>query len=206
MASNLTIQKDSALPQQQQITIMTQEVLRILRNTHPNSGDFWKQDLTDFMQRMKNSSWPEQIRLRVLKAGIVGWCRILSKEINMNEPRYRSVDYKKDERQQAKKDKKENWFKSPKLPPELQPNSVLIIDASPGSQVLKIFENEIKKTKLKIRCIERPGPKIQYTAVSTFGCITYQASGWRAFQFWVLVGGHCSVLDFGPRSLYTSYL
>ena len=61
MASQLTIQYDSALPQKQKITILTQEVLRILRNTHPNSGDYWKDDLTDFMQRLKNSNWPENM-------------------------------------------------------------------------------------------------------------------------------------------------
>ena len=81
--------------------------------------------------------------------------------------RYRSVTYKQTERAQAKLDKKNNWFKSNKLPPELQPDAVLVIDASPGGEVLKIFETEIKKSKLKIRCVENPGPKHQFSAMAT---------------------------------------
>ena len=81
MASKLTIQKDSALPQQQKITILTQEVLRIFRNTHHKSGQFWKQDLGDLMQRLFNSGWGEALRIRILKSGIIGWCKILNKRI-----------------------------------------------------------------------------------------------------------------------------
>ena len=167
MASKLTIQKDSALPLQQKITILTQEVLRIFRNTHPRSGMFWKKDLGDLMQRLFNSGWDEAMRTRVLKAGIVGWCKILNKEFNEGIPRYRHVTFNRAERDRAKQAKKDNWFKSKNMPEDQQAKSVLIVDASPGGEIKAIFEEEIAKTNLKIRVIERPGSKHQFITMAT---------------------------------------
>ena len=167
MASQLTIQFESALPQKQKITILSQEVLRILRNTHPNSGDYWKDDLSDFMQRLKNSNWPEGLRLRILKSGICGWFKILTKELVEGVPRYRHINFNKEAREKAKIESKNNWFKSKTLADEDQPEAVLIIDSTPNSEIKTIFEEELKKSSLKIRVIERPGPKVQFTAMAT---------------------------------------
>ena len=80
MASNLTIQVNSALPLKQKITIMTQEIFRIKRNTHPDvPNETWKSHCSSYMQRMKNSGWCANIRRRVLKAGLVGWVKTLEK-------------------------------------------------------------------------------------------------------------------------------
>ena len=164
MASKLTIQRNSALPQQQKITIMTQEVLRILRNTHPMTGDVWKKDISDFAQRMKNSGWDESSRIRVIKQGIVGWMRILSREHFLGEPRFRHFDYNREARDKKKMDKKNNWFKNSEND---DTEAVLMIDATPNSELKTIIDNEIKSTKLKIRVIERPGPKHQFTMLAT---------------------------------------
>ena len=56
MASNLTIQIDSVLTTRSKYDIMSQEIFRIMRNTHHDVADaVWKGDISDFMQRMKNS-------------------------------------------------------------------------------------------------------------------------------------------------------
>ena len=119
------------------------------------------------MQRLKNSQWGEALRTRILKAGTIGWFRILNKEINEDEPRYRHVDYKREDRDLAKAAKKDNWFKSSKLPADKQANAVLIVDASPGGEVKSIFEKEIAKSTLNIRVVERPGMKQQFIAMAT---------------------------------------
>ena len=105
MVSKFTLQRDSALPLKQQITIMSQEVLRIMRNSHPDSGDYWKEDTSDFAQRMFNSGWDKAMRLRVNKSGITGWFKILGKEMNNNIPRYRHRNFMREERDKAKIDK-----------------------------------------------------------------------------------------------------
>ena len=164
MASKLTIQRTSALPQRQKITILSQEVFRILRNSHPKAGEVWKNDISDFAQRMKNSGWDEETRERVIKQGFTGWIRVLSKEQFQNEPRYRHHDYKRKERNDVKTDKKNNWFKTSDTD---ETEAVMMIDATPDSELKTIIEDEIKNTKLKIRVIERPGPKHQYSLMST---------------------------------------
>ena len=164
MASKLTIQRTSALPQRQKITILSQEVFRILRNSHPKAGEVWKNDISDFAQRMKNSGWDEETRERVIKQGFTGWIRVLSKEQFQNEPRYRHHDYKRKERDEVKNDKKNNWFKTSDTD---ETEAVMMIDATPDSELKTIIEDEIKNTKLKIRVIERPGPKHQYSLMST---------------------------------------
>ena len=119
---------------------MGQEVLRILRNTHPNSGEFWKEDITNFCQRMKNSGWEESIRLRAIKSGITGWVRIINNEINMNIPRYRPSSFKKIERAKEKLAKGDNWYKHKNKPESEQPIAALLLDATPNSQIKQIFE------------------------------------------------------------------
>ena len=104
MASKLTIQRSSALPHQQKITILSQEIFRILRNSHPKAGDVWKDDISDYAQRMKNSGWDEETRERVIKQGFTGWIRVISKEHFQDEPRYRHHDYKRSERNKLKSD------------------------------------------------------------------------------------------------------
>ena len=167
MASKLTLQRDSALPLKQQITIMSQEVLRIMRNSHPDSGEYWKEDISDFAQRMFNSGWDQAMRVRVIKSGITGWFKILGKEINEKIPRYRHRNFMREERDRAKADKKQEWFKSPNLSPEEQPDAVLMVEATPNSEVKHIFEKAIKQSKLKISVREIPGPKYQYQLMAT---------------------------------------
>ena len=164
MASKLTIQRESALPFSQKITILSQEVFRILRNTHPKSGDIWKQDVSDFAQRMKNSGWDPQTRLRVIKQGITGWFRVIEKEVLNNEPRYRHHNYQRGERNQAKKAKKDNWYKNSEND---DTEAVMMIDATPNAELKEIIEKEINKSDLKIRAIERPGPKHLFTMMAT---------------------------------------
>ena len=91
------------------------------------------------MQRLFNSGWGEALRIRILKSGIIGWCKFLNKEFNDGVPRYRHVNYNRAERDQAKQAKKDNWFKSKNLPAD-QAKSVLIVDASPGGEIKAIFE------------------------------------------------------------------
>ena len=115
---------------------------------------------------MKNSKWPECIRLRVIKSGISGWLKILSREINTNEPRYRHYSYNRTARNLEKENKKDTWYKTKGMP-EDQPKACLIIDATPDNEFKSIFENEINKSELKIGIMERPGPKNQFALMAT---------------------------------------
>ena len=179
MASNLTIQEKSALPHKQKITIMTQEILRIKRNTHPDVPEqVWKQHCTNYMQRMKNSGWHAGYRKRVLKAGLTGWYKIVEKELNEKIPRYRHHDYKKDERAKAKEAKKRTWFKPRNknknkhetemiTATEEDLQGVLIIDATPDEEIKTMMEAAIADSILDIRVVERPGPKHQDAMIAT---------------------------------------
>ena len=164
MASKLTIQKHSALPQQQKITIMSQEVFRVLRNTHPSTGDVWKKDVSEFAQRMKNSGWDEAIRIRVIKQGIMGWIKVISREHFLGEPRFRHFYHNREARDKNKLEKKNNWFKTSEND---DTEAVLMIDATPNSELKTIIDNEIKSTNLKIRVVERPGPKHAFSMLAT---------------------------------------
>ena len=175
MASNLTIQEKSALPHKQKITIMTQEIFRIRRNTHSDVPDYvWKQHCTDYMQRMKNSGWQAHHRRRVLKAGLTGWYKVLEKEANEGTPIYRHRNYNREAREKAKVEKKNSWFKPKQKtqPTQLDQQDtelagVLIIEASPEEEIKTMMEDVIAESTLNIRVIERPGPKHQDTMMAT---------------------------------------
>ena len=172
MASNLTIQVDSALTTRSKYDIMSQEIFRIMRNTHHDVEDkVWKGDISDFMQRMKNSGWPEDTRRKIVKKGLTGWFKVVERYLNGEIPLYRHFNYNREKRDKEKDDKRTNWHKSKKEPKKEDADKlegVIIIDATPDEEVKKIVEKALEGSKLtKIRVVERPGPKHKDALMAT---------------------------------------
>ena len=65
---------------------------------------------------------------------------------------------------EVKEINKNNWFKTNEND---DTEAVMMTDATPDAELKTIIEKEIENMKLKIRVIERPGPKNQLTLMST---------------------------------------
>ena len=77
MANPLMMLEVSAMPENMKRTVLTQEVVRILRNTRPNLP--WEtkaKHLNQFSERMKLSGYNELYRYQVIQSGVKGFEKI----------------------------------------------------------------------------------------------------------------------------------
>ena len=83
MAQHLTLLERSAMPMRLKRQALAQEVIRILRNTRNNLPWALKSAmLTQFSLRMKDSGYSEQVRLEVIKGGVVGYEQQVQRDRN----------------------------------------------------------------------------------------------------------------------------
>ena len=90
---------------------MTQEAIRILRNTISDiSWDRKAEMLTDFCLRMELSGYPEAYRLTIIQSAPKAWERMKEADRTGTRPLYREKEWMQVERQKEKERKKGAWY------------------------------------------------------------------------------------------------
>jgi hypothetical protein len=113
MANPLVMLKCSAMPAKVKRTTLTQEAVRILKNTSPALP--WATaagHLSDLSARMFASGYDEQFRYQVLKAGVDGYDKMVKVEEEGGRPVNRPRSWEQDRRQRDKHHKGQNWYRS----------------------------------------------------------------------------------------------
>ena len=160
----MVIMADSALSFAKKRTILTQEFLRRLRNTKVELGsEIQRKYLNQFMVKVKNSGYNHKFRKEVVDSGFKAYDKILEEDKNDIKPLYRSKDWKKEEREQLKSEKKSNWWNSQKS--KVQYTSVLFVTPTPGGMLAREVRQRLKELNKndseKIKVEERGGLKIK---------------------------------------------
>ena len=155
---------DSALSFSKKRTILTQEVLRRLRNTKVELGpDIQKKHLNLLMLKMKNSGYRQKFRKEVLDSGQKAFQKMLKDDKCGLKPMYRSADYNAKERQNFKSKKRQNWWNTEKS--KIQYKNVCFVTPTPGGVLMKDLqkrEAELnKEDKDRIKFVERGGMKMK---------------------------------------------
>ena len=94
-------------------TALTQEVVRICRNTR--QGLPWEktaEKLSDFSQRLRASGYNEDYRLQVMQSGVKGYDKMVEVAGSGGRPINRPKTWEEDKRQKKKDHQKTNWYKS----------------------------------------------------------------------------------------------
>ena len=154
VSSKMVLHRDAAMSISNKRTILTQECLRIILNCNTNVG--WEkiaEHLTFFMARMQASGYDHQFRLEILKSAMNAHTKMKEEE-KEGKKIYRKRDWKRNERRQEREKRKKNWYTKGEY------TSVLFIAATPDSELRKKLQEEINKTDVKIKVIERSGMKI----------------------------------------------
>ena len=103
MANNMVMMKSSAQPDKTKRTSLTQEGIRILRNTslelpwHVAAGH-----LSHLSSRMRASGYEEQFRLEVIKSAVEGFNKMVEAEKSGGRPVNRPRSWEAHKRQQQK--------------------------------------------------------------------------------------------------------
>ena len=155
VSSRALIHREAALSLKDKRTILTQECIRVIRNCHELAG---RQRLTDhlsyYMARMQAMGYDKSFRIQVLRSAFAAHEKIREEEERGGRPMYRSRNWKRNERRKEKVMKKKNWYKKG------ENESVLFVTATPDSELKELLQEEISKSKFKIKVIEKSGAKI----------------------------------------------
>ena len=112
MANPLLMLEMSAMPASMKRTALTQEVIRILRNTRPGlNQEVSTHHLDNFALRMKTSGYNANYRLQVIKSGMAGYDKMLEEEMRGGRPINMARSWEEDKRQTKKELQKKMWYR-----------------------------------------------------------------------------------------------
>ena len=144
---------------------MTQECLRIIRNTKIELGENIRNKyLSQFMIKLKNSGYNKKFRTEVVDSAIKAFQKMVIEDKKGVKPLYRDKFWNSDERRDAKQNKKLNWYKN-KKDGSSKLQIVLFVPPTPGGGLVKDLqrrEEELNKCNdERIKFVEAGGDKIE---------------------------------------------
>ena len=152
MASKMTIHARSAIPHKQQQNILTQEVIRILKNC--SQALPWEtkvKHLEDLSLRMQYSGHNKQMRKTVVNSGLSAYRKMEENQAKGITPLHRKRQWKSKEREKMKRVKKETWYQKGGY------ESTIFIPATPDGELRKRMQRKISETDMRIKVIEKTG-------------------------------------------------
>ena len=112
VANELLMLEMSAMPAGMKRTVLTQEVVRIRRNIHPELP--WEttvKHLDNLSQRLRMSGYDETYRYQVIKSGVEGFDKMMAEAEQGGRPINSPRTWEEDLRQRNKYFKKKRWFR-----------------------------------------------------------------------------------------------
>ena len=152
MATKSVVHAKSAIPMKTKRTILTQEMLRIL--LHCSRYITWEsvcRHLNDFTKKMQYSGYDQAFRYNVAKSAVNAYQTMMENDMNDVRPIYRPKSWHKEERIEHKERKRKEWYKQGGF------DTVLFAPSTPGSKLKHMYENEIRKSGIRMKVVERTG-------------------------------------------------
>ena len=156
IASKAVINARSSMPMQTKRTVLTQEILRILRHCSPYlSWDRVCIHINNYMKKLQFSGYNKNFRYDVINSALKAF-EIIKQNANEGvRPINRPKQWKREERRIERETKKKRWYKTGGF------NSVMFIPATPTGELKKMYQEEIKKSGFKIKVIEKAGTSLK---------------------------------------------
>ena len=146
----------SALAWSVKRTVLTQEALRIMMNcSRLLPLQHITEHLSQFSLRMQYSGYSHKFRSEVIDSAYKAYENIKQLADDGTRPFYRPREWQREERSKAKRQKQLNWYKKGGY------DSVIFVPATPNSELQKKYSDEVTKSGLKIRIVERAGKSIK---------------------------------------------
>ena len=162
MASKMTIHARSALPHNQKRNILTQEVIRILKNCSQELPWTTKaQHLEDLSLRMQFSGHDKKMRKEVIKSGIKAFRTMQENDKAGTVPLHRPREWQRKRRERTKRQKKETWYMKGGY------ETPIFIAATPNGELKKRMQKKIDESDMKIKVIEKTGSTMKRTLHKT---------------------------------------
>ena len=156
MATKAVINARSAMSWRVKRTVLTQEALRIMLNCSRDlPWQITSNHLSKFSARMQFSGYNHKFRVEVIRSALNAYNKLRNQETNGERPLYRPKSWNSQEREKQRKAKKLDWYKKGGK------ESLMIIPKTPGSRLLRMYQEEVKKSGLPIYITERAGIQLK---------------------------------------------
>ena len=154
MANNLVLMERSAMPMRMKRVCLTQETIRILRNTKKELPETVKNKLlSEFSSRMRDSGYSDKMRREVIESGVKGYEKQVSRDEIGECPLHRPKGYMNEERQKQKQLNRNAWYRPF--------DTVLFCPPTPKGQLAKqlraIAHRTSEEMPMKIKIVEKAG-------------------------------------------------
>ena len=157
MSNKGVIHRNSALTMRTKMNILVADLVRVMRNVSPLCKESERTvHVQHFINRMQYSGYDQKERTDVYMKALTNFEKIKEKARVGEIPMYRSKFWMQKEREKAKDEKRENWYKKGGY------ETVLFVDATPNGTLSSNCRNILKKAGLScVRVIERSGSSIK---------------------------------------------
>ena len=156
MATKMVLHARSAIPWKDKRNILTQEVIRRLKNCSLSLP--WKEKakhLENFNLKMQFSGYTKKFRIEVLRSGIQAYKKMKENDEKKIIPLHRPRKWKQQEREEKKRHKRENWYRRGGN------DSVVFIPATPRGELKKRLMKKIQDTNVKLKIVEKNGTTVK---------------------------------------------
>ena len=152
MTTMMVIHAESAIPRNVKRTVLTQEILRIIRHCNKHIG--WEEvrkHINKFMMKMQLSGYDQAFRCDVVRSAINAFETMMENEERGICPIHRPKEWHKVERSKLKKRKKKDWYKQGGF------DSVIFVPSTPNGELKRMYHHAIRDSGLRIKVVERTG-------------------------------------------------
>ena len=160
MANQQVMLFNSVMPEHMKRRTLSQEVIRILRNCHPDLP--WEEKLEHLnalTERMRDSGYPERMRAEIIQSGLNGYNKMRETERNGGRPVNRLRSFNKWERRKERMKKRLNWYKKDKY------STILYVPCTPRSTLARrLKEVEVRgrqDRKWRVKIVEKGGQTLR---------------------------------------------
>lgn len=156
IASKALVNARSAMSASVKRTVLSQAVLRVLLNCSPLLP--WAnvvEKVEEMVLRMQYSGYNKKFRYEVVDSAIKAYRARQEAELKGERPMHRPKGWRRDERETEKSRKREDWYKKGGN------EAVIFVPATPGSQLQKEYQREIRNQGYRIKVVEKTGTTLK---------------------------------------------
>lgn len=111
--------------------------------------------MNTFVMKMQYSGYGKKFRHEVIDAALKAHEEMVRKDREGEVPLYRPKEWKREEREQLKRQKRKDWYKKGGY------RSVIFVPATPNSELRKMLEEDVQSSGIKIKIVETAGTNMK---------------------------------------------
>ena len=162
MASKYVTLKNSAIPYQNKINILINDLVRIMRNISTQCKTVERsKKIQEYLLRLQHSGYNKEERYKILIKARKKYEIMKENATNGTCPMYRSKFWNKNERKKQKQEKIRTWYNNSNR----KYDSVFFVDYTEGSELANECQKTINRIGLKIKVVEKTGKNLKQELV-----------------------------------------